>query len=116
MTAVTLLYSSTKGMNFEEGDGWVNTPSGSHEEKVIKDLLKKVNGGESVHLPRDREELAGVSEENDDGRASPLALQEAGKLLVPSFNVNDTATKSKFSTIFTAAGTRWSMGSIARST
>ena len=37
---VTLLIH--KGFELENGSDWVNTPSGSHEEKVIKDLLKKV--------------------------------------------------------------------------
>src|SRR5713226_2209589 len=37
---VTLLIH--KGHELEEGDGWVNTPSTSHEEKVVKDLLKKI--------------------------------------------------------------------------
>src|SRR5512141_111297 len=31
-----------KGYELEEGSDWVNTPSGSHEEAVIKNLLKKV--------------------------------------------------------------------------
>ncbi|MDQ2947177.1 MAG: adenosylhomocysteinase, partial [Acidobacteriota bacterium] len=35
---VTLLIH--KGYELEDGGDWVNTPSGSHEEKVIKDLLK----------------------------------------------------------------------------
>ena len=38
---VTLLIH--KGYELENGSDWVNTPSGSHEEKVIKDLLKKVH-------------------------------------------------------------------------
>src|ERR1700678_3697012 len=37
---VTLLIH--KGYELEAGDKWVNTPSGSHEEQVIKDLLKRV--------------------------------------------------------------------------
>src|SRR5579863_2887665 len=37
---VTLLIH--KGYELEEGDGWVNSPSGSHEEDVIKDLLKEI--------------------------------------------------------------------------
>src|SRR6187431_2812877 len=37
---VTLLIH--KGYQLEQGDTWVNTPSGSHEEQVIKDLLKRV--------------------------------------------------------------------------
>ena len=30
-----------KGVDMENGDNWVNTPSGNHEEQVIKDLLKR---------------------------------------------------------------------------
>src|SRR5215813_3203500 len=37
---VTLLIH--KGYELENGDKWVDSPSGSHEEKVIKDLLKRV--------------------------------------------------------------------------
>src|SRR5450756_484178 len=37
---VTLLIH--KGYELEAGSDWVNSPSESHEEKVIKDLLKKV--------------------------------------------------------------------------
>ena len=37
---VTLLIH--KGYQLENGDTWVNTPSGSHEEQVIKNLLKRV--------------------------------------------------------------------------
>src|SRR4051812_42161331 len=36
---VTLLIH--KGYQLEDGDNWVNTASQSHEEKVIKDLLKR---------------------------------------------------------------------------
>src|ERR1700674_5668238 len=38
---VTLLIH--RGYELENGSGWVNTTSESHEEKVIKDLLKKVH-------------------------------------------------------------------------
>src|SRR5450755_696827 len=34
-----------KGYELENGAGWVNTESESHEEQVIKDLLKKVHAG-----------------------------------------------------------------------
>src|SRR5512143_2693827 len=44
---VTLLIH--KGYELEEGSDWVNTPSGSHEEKVIKDLLKKVYAENKNH-------------------------------------------------------------------
>src|SRR5213082_1666072 len=38
---VTLLIH--KGYELENGSDWVNSPSGSHEEDVIKDLLKQVH-------------------------------------------------------------------------
>src|SRR5262250_964237 len=44
---VTLLIH--KGYELEEGSDWVNTPSGSHEEKVIKDLLKQVHAENPRH-------------------------------------------------------------------
>jgi len=52
---VTLLLH--KGYELENGDNWVNTPSGSHEEQVIKDLLKQ-STPESHPLARHREGLA----------------------------------------------------------
>jgi len=43
---VTLLIH--KGCELEEGSDWVNTPSGSHEEQVIKDVLKRVHKEDSL--------------------------------------------------------------------
>ncbi len=61
-----------KGYELEDGDDWVNTPSESHEEKVIKDLLKKVHAENPIHLPRNREGLARCLRGDHDRRASPL--------------------------------------------
>src|SRR5450432_2935934 len=47
---VTLLIH--KGYELENGDTWVDSPSGSHEEKVIKDLLKKVYAEDPQHWHR----------------------------------------------------------------
>src|ERR1700678_4347415 len=44
---VTLLLH--KGNELELGSDWVNTPSSSHEESVIKNLLKKVNAEHPRH-------------------------------------------------------------------
>src|SRR6202041_2669029 len=38
---VTLLIH--KGVELEKGDKWVDSPSGSHEEEVIKNLLKQIH-------------------------------------------------------------------------
>ena len=95
---VTLLLH--KGYELEEGDDWVNTPSGSHEEKVIKDLLKKVSAENPYIFHEMVKEWKGVSEETTTGVHRLYKLHNLGKLLVPAFNVNDTATKSKFDNLY----------------
>jgi len=89
-----------KGYELENGDEWVNSPSGSHEEKVIKDLLKKVHAESPNIFHEIVKDWRGVSEETTTGVHRLYRLQEAGKLLVPSFNVNDSVTKSKFDNLY----------------
>jgi len=95
---VTLLLH--KGYELEEGDNWVNTPSGNHEEQVIKDLLKQVHKENPTRWHDMVKEWRGVSEETTTGVHRLYKLHEKGKLLVPSFNVNDSVTKSKFDNLY----------------
>jgi len=95
---VTLLLH--KGYELEEGDGWVNTPSSNHEEQVIKDLLKQVHKENPTRWHDMVKEWRGVSEETTTGVHRLYKLHEKGKLLVPSFNVNDSVTKSKFDNLY----------------
>jgi adenosylhomocysteinase len=95
---VTLLLH--KGYEMEEGSDWVNTPSGSHEEKVIKDLLKRIHAENAFVFHELIKEWRGVSEETTTGVHRLYKLQELGKLLVPAFNVNDSVTKSKFDNLY----------------
>ena len=95
---VTLLLH--KGYELEEGDNWVNTPSGNHEEQVIKDLLKQVYKENPTRWHDMVKEWRGVSEETTTGVHRLYKLHEKGKLLVPSFNVNDSVTKSKFDNLY----------------
>ncbi len=95
---VTLLIH--KGYELENGSDWVNTPSGSHEEQVIKDLLKQVHA-ENPRRWRDLvKEWRGVSEETTTGVHRLYKMLEEGKLLVPAINVNDSVTKSKFDNLY----------------
>ncbi len=89
-----------KGYELEEGDKWVDSESGSHEEKVIKDLLKKVHAESPYIFHELVKDWRGVSEETTTGVHRLYKLQELGKLLVPSFNVNDSVTKSKFDNLY----------------
>jgi adenosylhomocysteinase len=89
-----------KGYELEEGDRWIDSPSGSHEEKVIKDLLRKINAENPFIFHELVKEWRGVSEETTTGVQRLYKLAEAGKLLVPAFNVNDSVTKSKFDNLY----------------
>ena len=95
---VTLLIH--KGYELEEGDKWVNTPSGNHEEQVIKDLLKRVYAEDPEHWHNVAKEWRGVSEETTTGVHRLYKMKEQGKLLVPAINVNDSVTKSKFDNLY----------------
>jgi adenosylhomocysteinase len=95
---VTLLIH--KGYELENGSDWVNTPSGSHEEKVIKDLLKQVHAENPTRWCDLVKEWRGVSEETTTGVHRLYKMKEAGTLLVPAINVNDSVTKSKFDNLY----------------
>ncbi|MDE3147927.1 MAG: adenosylhomocysteinase [Acidobacteriota bacterium] len=89
-----------KGYELEEGDKWVDSPSGNHEEQVIKDLLKKVYAEDSQHWHKVVKDWRGVSEETTTGVHRLYKMMEQGKLLVPAINVNDSVTKSKFDNLY----------------
>jgi adenosylhomocysteinase len=95
---VTLLIH--KGYELEEGSDWVNTASGSKEEQVIKDLLKEVKRENPFKWHELVKEWRGVSEETTTGVHRLYQMLEAGKLLVPAINVNDSVTKSKFDNLY----------------
>jgi adenosylhomocysteinase len=95
---VTLLIH--KGFELENGDKWVDGPAESHEEQVIKDLLKKVFTEDNKHWHKVVAEWRGVSEETTTGVHRLYKMMEQGKLLVPAINVNDSVTKSKFDNLY----------------
>ena len=95
---VTLLIH--KGYQFEEGDKWVTTPSASHEEDVVKHLLKRVGKERPGFWHKIVKDWKGVSEETTTGVHRLYQMKEAGKLLVPAINVNDSVTKSKFDNLY----------------
>ncbi len=95
---VTLLIH--KGYELEKGDTWVNTKSGSHEEQVIKNLLKRVAKEKPGIWTKIVKAWKGVSEETTTGVHRLYKFAEQGKLLVPAINVNDSVTKSKFDNLY----------------
>ena len=95
---VTLLIH--KGFELEHGDKWVDSPSGSQEEDVIKTLLKKVHAEYPTRWTDVAKEWRGVSEETTTGVHRLYKMMEKGTLLVPAINVNDSVTKSKFDNLY----------------
>jgi adenosylhomocysteinase len=89
-----------KGYELENGDDWVNTPSASEEEAVIKKLLKQVHADDKQHWHKVVKDWRGVSEETTTGVHRLYKMKEQGKLLVPAINVNDSVTKSKFDNLY----------------
>src|SRR5258708_7869194 len=89
-----------KGYELENGSDWAHTPSESHEEKVIKDLLIKVHAENPRRWHDVVADWRGVSEETTTGVHRLYKMQEVGALLVPAINVNDSVTKAKFDNLY----------------
>ena len=95
---VTLLIH--KGYELENGSDWVNGAAASHEEQVIKNLLKRVATERPGFWHTVVKDWKGVSEETTTGVHRLYQMVEAGNLLVPAINVNDSVTKSKFDNLY----------------
>jgi len=89
-----------KGYELENGGDWAKTAGASHEEQVIKNLLQRVLKERPGLWHRIAKDWKGVSEETTTGVHRLYQMQEAGKLLVPAINVNDSVTKSKFDNLY----------------
>ncbi len=100
MTAATPRLLIHKGYELENGDRWVNSASASHEEEVIKHLLKRVAKERPSFWHAVVKDWRGVSEETTTGVHRLYQMKEAKKLLVPAINVNDSVTKSKFDNLY----------------
>src|SRR3984885_70581 len=95
---VTLLIH--KGVEMENGSKWVDEKASSNEEQVIKNLLKRVHTERPGYWHTVVKDWKGVSEETTTGVHRLYQLAEAGSLLIPAINVNDSVTKSKFDNLY----------------
>ncbi len=86
-----------------EGKGHVPKfiPSDEPEEwGVILDLLRRELSRDPQRWTRVAANIKGVSEETTTGVHRLYQMMEAGTLLFPAINVNDSVTKSKFDNIY----------------
>ena len=90
-----------KGVEYEKA-GTVPEPtdSDSDEWKVVLQLLKRTLADEPGRWTSMASAIKGVSEETTTGVHRLYQMFEAGHLLFPAINVNDSVTKSKFDNLY----------------
>ena len=89
-----------KGYAAENDATTLDVEATSEEEEEILKLLKSVLAEDPQRWHRTAAEWKGVSEETTTGVHRLYQMKEAGKLLVPAINVNDSVTKSKFDNLY----------------
>ena len=90
-----------KGVEYERA-GAVPAPTASDSEewRVVLDVLTRIQGEDDRLWHRIAEEIKGVTEETTTGVHRLYQMYEAGALLFPAINVNDSVTKSKFDNLY----------------
>src|SRR3954451_19680657 len=90
-----------KGVEFEKA-GKVPDPStaDSEEFEIILKLLARIHAEDDRVWHRMAEGIQGVTEETTTGVHRLYQMTEAGSLLFPAINVNDSVTKSKFDNLY----------------
>jgi adenosylhomocysteinase len=78
----------------------LQTKGDSHEVSVVKALLRRLAKEKPGIWTKIVKDWRGVSEETTTGVHRLYQMKEAGKLLVPAINVNDSVTKSKFDNLY----------------
>ena len=89
-----------RGYDAENDASILDEPTDNHELAVINAVLKRQLARDPQHWHKVVAEWVGVSEETTTGVHRLYKMLEAGKLLVPAINVNDSVTKSKFDNLY----------------
>ena len=90
-----------KGAEFEKAGAVPEPQAGDNEEWVaILDVLKRTLAAKPGFWQQMADSVKGVTEETTTGVHRLYQMQEAGELLFPAMNVNDSVTKSKFDNLY----------------
>ena len=90
-----------KGVEFEKAGAVPDPDSADSEEfKVVLRLLRRTLSEDPQRWTRIGAGIQGVTEETTTGVHRLYEMQEAGTLLFPAINVNDSVTKSKFDNLY----------------
>ncbi len=88
------------GYKAENDPSVLDVSPASREEGIIIDTLRKILAEDPEKWRRTVKEMEGISEETTTGVHRLYQMMEAGELLVPAINVNDSVTKSKFDNLY----------------
>ena len=91
-----------RGLEFEQAGSVPQFDPETEPEEwgVILDLLRRIQAEDPGRWRRIGPAIQGVSEETTTGVHRLYEMTEAGTLLFPAINVNDSVTKSKFDNIY----------------
>jgi adenosylhomocysteinase len=90
-----------KGTEYEKAGAVPDPESADSEEfQVVLRMLQRTLAEDPQKWTRIGEQVKGVTEETTTGVHRLYEMQEAGKLLFPAINVNDSVTKSKFDNLY----------------
>ncbi|MFP5257541.1 MAG: adenosylhomocysteinase [Acidobacteriota bacterium] len=78
----------------------LNAPTDNKEMSIIMDRIKAVVAADAGRFDRMAKKIRGVSEETTTGVHRLYQMMQAGELLFPAINVNDSVTKSKFDNLY----------------
>ncbi|MDR2050066.1 MAG: adenosylhomocysteinase [Treponema sp.] len=89
-----------KGSAAEKDITVIQTAAGGEDEEELYKCLEVILSKDKGRWARTVRDWKGVSEETTTGVHRLYQMMEAGKLLVPAINVNDSVTKSKFDNLY----------------
>ena len=93
-----------KGAEYEKAGGTSAIPAAKEDDNeewvAILDVLKRTISDGSTKWTDIVNDVKGVTEETTTGVHRLYQMMEAGELMFPAMNVNDSATKSKFDNLY----------------
>jgi adenosylhomocysteinase len=90
-----------KGVEYEKAGAVPDAADDDPDEwKIILDTLSRIQTEDDEVWSRVATDIRGVSEETTTGVNRLYQMRDAGTLLFPAINVNDSVTKSKFDNLY----------------
>jgi adenosylhomocysteinase len=100
--ATLLIHEGVKAEKAFAKDGTLPDPSSTEnpEFKIVLSIIRNGLATNPTKWTKCAERLVGVSEETTTGVKRLYEMQDAGTLLFPAINVNDSVTKAKFDNVY----------------